>query len=102
MVIKDVMAHVAFWDDRAVLVADTLGAGQEIEPFDWEEANTQEAALRATWTAEESRREMHAAHERLLEALDRHPDLPDEAWKENTFEHYTEHAEDIRAWLDNA
>lgn len=100
--VKDVMAHIAFWDDRTVLVADTLGAGQEVEPFNWQEANTQEAALRSTWTAEESRREMHAAHERLIEALYRHPDLRIETWEGGTSEHYAEHTDDIRAWLETS
>lgn len=97
--VKDLMAHVAYWDDRAVYVADTLGADNAVEEINWEEVNLQEAALRASWSVEESRAEMHAAHERLLEAVERHPDLAAGVWEENTFEHYNEHAADIRAWL---
>ena len=94
--VKDVMAHVAFWDDRDAFVANKLAAGEEVESLDWREANAQEAALRAGWTLEESRRELHAAHERLVEAVDRHPDHD---WDDDTFEHYDEHADDVRAWL---
>ncbi len=100
--VKDLMAHVAYWDDRAVYVADTLGAGDELDPIDWQEVNIQEAALRSSWTVEESRREMQAAHDRLLEALDRHPDLDASIVRENTYEHYDEHADDVRAWLGGA
>lgn len=98
--VKDLMAHMAYWDDRAVLVADTIGEGREVEPINWQEVNTQEAALRSSWSVDESRREMHAAHERLLEAVDRHPDLDPELWKDNTFGHYDEHAADVRAWRE--
>lgn len=99
--VKDLMAHMAFWDDRAALVADALGAGKETEPIDWQEVNTREAALRAGWTLEESRKEMIAAHERLLDAVERHSDLAPDVWKDDTFEHYAEHADDIRAFLKN-
>ncbi|CAN5639194.1 hypothetical protein BH23CHL2_BH23CHL2_18730 [soil metagenome] len=97
--VKDLMAHMAYWDDRAIYVADTIGAGNEVEPINWQEVNTQEAALRASWTVEESRAEMHAAHARLLEAVDRHPDLGPGIWEGNTFEHYDEHAADVRAFV---
>ena len=97
--IKDLMAHMAYWDDRAVIVADALGVGQQAEPVDWQEVNDREAALRATWTLNASRREMDAAHTRMLEALERHPNLDADFWAGDTFEHYDEHAADIRAWL---
>lgn len=97
--VKDVMAHMAYWDDRAVQVADTLAAGNEVEPIDWQEVNTQEAALRSSWTLDESRDEMHAAHERLLQAVDRNPDLPIDLLAGNTTEHYEEHAADIREFV---
>ena len=98
--VKDLMAHMAYWDDRAVLVADTIGVGQEIEPIDWQEVNSQEAALRSSWSVDESRAEMHAAHERLLKAVERHPDLGPDLWEGNTFEHYDEHAADVRSWRE--
>ena len=100
--VKDLMAHMAFWDDRAVYVADTIGAGEEIEPIDWQEANTREATLRANWTLEESRREMLAAHDRVIEALERHPELDASVWEGDTFDHYNEHAADIRKWLSGS
>ncbi len=97
--VKDLMAHMAYWDDRAVIVADALGAGKQADPVDWEEVNEKEAALRSAWKLDESRREMHAAHQRMLEALERHPELEADIWQGDTFEHYDEHAADIRAWL---
>ena len=97
--VKDLMAHMAFCDDRAVYVADATAAGEEIEAIDWREVNNQEAARRASWTLEESRREMFAAHERVIEAVERHPDLDADLWEGDTFDHYDEHVEDIRRWL---
>jgi hypothetical protein len=97
--VKDLMAHMAFWDDRAVFVTRRLAAGEELEPIDWQEVNLQEAALRSNWSLEQSRSEMMAAHERVIEAVERLPDLDASAWEGNTFEHYDEHAADIRAWL---
>lgn len=100
--VKDLMAHVAFWDDHAVAVSDALGAGREPEPLDWQAANEREAARRSNWTLQQCRREMEAAHQRLLDAVERHPDLASEVWREDTFEHYSEHVDDIEAWLAGA
>ncbi len=96
--VKDLMAHLAFWDDRIVQHADARAVGKELEPIDWHAVNARETALRANWTLDESRREMEAAHERLLEAVSRHPDFEPEFWKDDTFGHYQEHLEDLRAW----
>lgn len=98
--IKDLMAHMAYWDDRDADVVEALSAGADVEPIDWQEVNTQEAALRAHWTLEDSRRAMHAAHERALTALARHPELETSIWNES-IEHYNEHAADVRKWLQD-
>ena len=97
--VKDLMAHMAYWDDRAVYVAETLSAGEEIDPIDWQEVNTQEAALRANWSLEESRKEMHLAHARLLDVVERDTSLDADTWAGNTYDHYDEHTVDVRNWL---
>jgi hypothetical protein len=98
--IKDLMAHVAFWDDTAADAADARGAGKTPEQFDWREANDREAALRADWTLAQSRAAMDAAHQRVLDALARYPELGPKFWESSTYEHYQEHVADIRAWRE--
>lgn len=96
--VKDLMAHVAFWDETAAKGAHARGAGETPEQFDWREANDREAALRSSWTLAESRAAMEAAHQQVLDAVERYPELGPNFWQSSTFEHYQEHVADIRAW----
>ena len=59
--IKDVMAHVAFWDDHAVVV-QRIRAGEPLRDDDWQAMNAQEADARAGHVAAERRTVMERAH----------------------------------------
>lgn len=82
--VKDVLAHVAFWDDPA-------RAGDE----DWQAANERVAAERAGWSLADVRAELASAHGRMLAALEAKTEVDPDDW-----EHYAEHAAEIRAWRE--
>lgn len=98
--VKDLMAHIAYWDDRAAIVIGHGGRGEEVPPIDWQKVNDELASERAGWSLENAEREMRAAHGRMLATLDAYPDVGDEYVAGNTWEHYDEHAAEIRAWLE--
>lgn len=82
--VKDVLAHVAYWDDP-------VRVGDE----DWQAANERVFAERADWPPAQVRAELEAAHGRMLAALETKTDVDPDDW-----EHYAEHAAEIRAWRE--
>ena len=103
--VKDVMGHLAFWDEQALLAAERHLAGQPpVHVPDWQAMNDQVAAGRASRSAAELRAEMERAHELVVALLQSRPPLDPAAiglcgcLEEDTYQHYDEHAADIRAW----
>jgi hypothetical protein len=94
--VKDLMAHVVFWDDTVADAAEARASDRRLAQFDWQAANDREAALRAGWTLAASRAAMEAAHQRVLDAVERYPDLAHRFWASGTWDHYREHMADIR------
>jgi hypothetical protein len=85
--VKDALAHVAYWDDPDL--PDSGG--------DWQPINERVAAERANWSLAETRRNLEETHERMLAALRARPDIDPEQVR-GDWEHYDEHAAEIRAW----
>jgi len=105
--VKDVIGHVAFWDEQAVAAAQRRLAGEPDQPVDWQALNEREAAARADRPLAELRDEMRQAHDRVLDTLRSLPRLaPVEAigvcgcLSGDTYEHYDDHAADVRAWRE--
>jgi uncharacterized damage-inducible protein DinB len=98
--VKDLMAHVAFWDERDVDVLEAQSAGREVEPIDWRVKNDEVARERAEWSLTRARQAMHDAHERVNEAVSKHPDADLDDWAKETYEHYDEHAAEVRDWRE--
>ncbi len=103
--VKDVMGHLAFWDEQALLAAERHLAGQPpVQVVDWQGMNEQQAAERAGRSAAELRAEMERAHELVVALLRSRPPLDPAAvglcgcLEEDTYQHYDAHAADIRAW----
>jgi len=106
--VKDLIGHVAFWDADAIQdVGAHLGGIPRAEE-DVDALNAHVAAANAARGVEELRAEMewtHAAAVALLAALA--PDDPRAraACREiavDTWEHYDEHAAQVRAWRQRA
>lgn len=106
--VKDVMGHVAYWDEQAVAVARRRMVGTEPgPPIDWQTINEREAATRAGQSLAAAREELRHAHERVMETLRSLLVLtPADAigicgcLTDDTYEHYDEHASEIRAWRE--
>lgn len=100
--VKDILAHVAVWDDIQVDKIKLLVNGAQLPQWEGFQAiNDREHAARSGWTLDQASTEMHAAHERVLAALRTVPDIDPAQIKDDTWGHYDEHAESIRTWLDS-
>ena len=101
--VKDVLGHVAYWEGRAIGTVERALNG-EPEPDDSGEGvdtiNDDVYEERANWTVARALDELHGTHERFMAALRQHPDIDPGIIEGDTFEHYDEHAADIRAWRD--
>lgn len=105
--VKDLMGHVAFWDDEALAAAERHLAGEPpLATRDWQAINEREAAARTGRAAGEQRAEMERAHEAIIGLLRSRPPLDPEAvglcgcGEDTTVQHYDEHAAEIRAWRE--
>ena len=102
--VKDLIGHVAYWDDDALADVERImmGRGQAAGTVD--ERNAAAAATNATRSLDDLRAEMALTHETLvgvLRGLD--PDDPRalricREIAEDTWEHYDEHAAEVRGW----
>ncbi|HUG15392.1 MAG TPA: DinB family protein [Thermomicrobiales bacterium] len=98
--VKDVLAHVAVWDDIQVDKIELKKNRAPLPEWDGFQAiNDREHAARSGWSLEQARAEMLAAHERVVSALRTVVDIDPEEVKDDTWGHYDEHAAAIRAWL---
>ena len=98
--VKDTMAHIAFWDDRAVAVQEAVAAERKPDSVDWRVKNDEVARERADWPIQHARREMHEAHGRVVEMLQKYPNANPEYLAGDTYDHYDEHAAEVRAWRE--
>ena len=104
--VKDLLGHVAVWDAHAVAAVRRFLAGEAPGRVNWEALNEREAAARADRSLAEQRSEMEVAHERVRSLVrDLRPsdlDLPGVRHRlaVDTYEHYDEHAAEIRAWRE--
>jgi hypothetical protein len=119
--VKDLMAHVAFWEDRCWQILS--GAKEGTKPplfdqsFDLDKINADAYAASKDRSHPDVAAEFYASYPRLyalVESLSE-ADLSDPtrfAWTNGTplwryvegdgYEHYREHADQIEAWLNRA
>lgn len=106
--VKDVMGHVAYWDGQAVVAAQRFLAGQAQPKVDWQVINERETAAHRDRSVAEQRAAMERAHAALLDLLRTTPPTDPRVvglcgcLQGDTFEHYDEHAADVRAWRARA
>lgn len=97
--IKDLMGHVAFWDQQVVDDIDGYVALRPPLKNPWNDWNATEAAKRADRTVEQQAAEMAAAHQRMLDALAHVESIDGEMIGVDTWQHYDEHRAEIARWL---
>ena len=112
--LKELLGHVNFWAEKGARDVRLAGEGKadQIEVPGGQEKvdewNAREAALGKAKTPAELRRAVQASYENARRALEEAPEpalaVVLEGWSvgvryaEDTYRHYREHAEQIRAW----
>ena len=103
--VKDVLAHIAYWESGAIGDVERALNG-EPEPsddgMDVDAVNHRVFLERVDWTVEQTLSELHGTHERFMAALRQHPNIDPDLIEGDTFEHFDEHTADIRAWRGRA
>jgi uncharacterized damage-inducible protein DinB len=106
--VKDVIGHVAFWDEYAIVRAQEWLAGRPHGSVDWQQMNDADAAGSADLTLDEQRLRMQTNHAALLAflgELNLDPERAASLYERITGdadEHYLDHAGQIAAWLDRS
>jgi uncharacterized protein (TIGR03083 family) len=101
--VKDVLAHIAYWEDRLVERVERKLAGlPEPQGGDFEADNQREHEARRDWALERVWDDLRRGHERLRATVHAAPQLTDDDVAEETWEHYDEHVRAIRAWRGQA
>lgn len=98
---KDILGHVAFWDRQGAEMRTHEAAGETLPKVDWRAMNDVDADAKANWTVVEIETELAAAHAAMVAAYRILPTLAEDEIKED-WEHYDEHAAEIRGWRERA
>lgn len=102
--LKELLGHVAFWDDLGRENAALALSGQARQFDDFEALNQADHAARRGRTLAEERAAMHQAHAALVADLEDRGELDaaaiDQVIAGSTYEHYDEHAADVRSWRE--
>ncbi|MEX2426171.1 MAG: maleylpyruvate isomerase N-terminal domain-containing protein [Thermomicrobiaceae bacterium] len=104
--LKDLIGHLETWDRIAIKKLDNAERG--IEQNWWEvddhpyasvdEFNEADADSNRHKPIPQLREELHVAHGELLEKLEKSPATTAELVREDTYDHYAVHLNDIRHW----
>ncbi len=98
--IKDLIGHIAFWDEQDLERAHKLARGEGVTPNDWATMNDQEYEQHKNDTLEQQTARMLDAHARLsadASTLDRIDSLQ----LSDTWEHYDDHRNQVLAWRNS-
>jgi hypothetical protein len=99
---KNLMGHLAFWDEHVLEEIDRALAGQPQEAVDFQALNDADLAAREGRTLAQEREAMERTHAavvaRLAGATGSEAERLDRAIGRHTYEHYAAHARDIQRW----
>lgn len=101
--VKDLMAHISSWERELIGVLDRLEHGEEPGDSDWagiDAFNAEQTQLSAQRSLDDIRDDFEETHADLMAMLEVTPVLTRELVKGDTYEHYAEHAAQIRQWRD--
>ena len=97
--IKDLLGHIAFWDDNGAATARRLAGGDAAAGPDYRLVNDPEAANRASQSLEQVISELQVAHERMMQTLHELDGFHPANIAEDTYLHYEEHQAEVESWL---
>ncbi len=96
--VKDIMAHITFWDGQLVEELGFLDRGETPpETTDFESVNQEEAAKSRSVSLQDVRANFESVHEQVMNLLEATPHLSRDLVEGSMVEHYSEHLADIRA-----
>jgi hypothetical protein len=98
--VKDLVAHIAFWDGQAEIEAQREALGESSPQNDWRAMNEREAAASKDRPFDEVWRELNETHERMVSVFRQLPALDVKSVGEDTFDHYDEHRAEIQTWRE--
>jgi hypothetical protein len=96
--VKDVLAHIAFWHEHMVDVATRRAAGEDVGAPDVDALNARAAEERKDWSPQHARDELQRTYLIALETIRTIPNIDPGLVEGDTWDHYQDHAADIRAW----
>ncbi|MGA7670415.1 MAG: maleylpyruvate isomerase N-terminal domain-containing protein [Nitrolancea sp.] len=95
--VKDIMAHVTFWESRLIHDIGLLERGETPpEESDFESINQEESTRSRAASLDDVRAQFDAMHDQMMGMLEGTSHLSRELVAGNTYEHYDEHLADIR------
>lgn len=103
---KDLLGHVAFWEDWVIGECQRILAGEPNTEEDLDPMNQAQVEERTQASVAEQKRYRDEAHARLMAFLRTIPeDTPVfpaliKALEWETYKHYDEHAAEVRAWRE--
>jgi hypothetical protein len=105
---KDLLGHVAFWEDWVIGECQRILAGEPNTEDDLDPLNQSQVAERKDQSVAAQKRYRDEAHDRLMTFLSTIPaDTPHfsalvTALEWETYKHYDEHAAEVLAWREAA
>jgi uncharacterized protein (TIGR03083 family) len=98
--VKDLLGHITFWERNLVTELQNLGPDEVVEALDVDEENALAHEQYKSRPLSELQAEFQESHDALMQVLQAIEDLDPDKVKGDTWEHYKEHAADIRAWRE--
>ncbi len=95
--IKDLIGHIAFWDEQDLSRAQRLARGEQVPPNDWASMNDREYEAHKNDTLEAQTARMIDAHARLSGDVRSFEDV-ENLKLDDTWEHYDAHRDDVLVW----
>ena len=92
--VKDILAHLAWWENQT---REVVASGRD-EPVDVEALNDKIYAENKDASFDELKRRLIDGHARARETFASAPGLTEDDVKDDTWEHWDEHGEQIRNW----
>jgi uncharacterized protein (TIGR03083 family) len=95
--VRDIVGHIAYWERFA---AERIANPAERQPVIFDQINEAEYARISGLTYDQALAELRESHQLLTGAVRDHPEVTPDDVACDSWEHYEEHGNDIRTWLN--
>ena len=98
--VKDLIGHITFWERNCAADIQGLEPDVVVESLDIDDINASEHQKIKNRPLSELKEEFTQSHNALMQALHTIEDIDPDQVKGDTWEHYEEHAAQIRDWRE--